>query len=68
MGSWVRTLAQEVRPLVNALAWDDRHAALEGAAMLVNATSQSMATQPALALTLDGAGFGHHLHSAGNAH
>jgi len=47
------SLAQEFGPPVKALAWDDRHAALEGAAMLVNTTSQGMAGQPALDLTLD---------------
>jgi shikimate dehydrogenase len=46
-------LAQEFGPPVTALPWDDRHAALDGAAMLVNATGQGMAGQPALDLTLD---------------
>jgi shikimate dehydrogenase len=35
------------------VAWDDRHAALADAAMLVNATSQGMAGQAALDLALD---------------
>jgi shikimate dehydrogenase len=46
-------LAQEFGPPVQAMAWDDRHAALDGAAMLVNTTSQGMAGQPALDLSLD---------------
>lgn len=48
-----QALAQEFGPPVKALPWDDRHAALEGAAMLVNTTSQGMAGQPALDLALD---------------
>jgi shikimate dehydrogenase len=36
-----------------ASPWEDRHAALDGAAMLVNTTSQGMAGQPALDLALD---------------
>jgi shikimate dehydrogenase len=48
-----RTLAQEFGPPVKAVAWDHRHAALEGAAMLVNTTSQGMAGQPALDLAID---------------
>ncbi len=38
---------------VKAVPWDDRHTALEGAAMLVNTTSQGMAGQPPLDLALD---------------
>jgi shikimate dehydrogenase len=38
---------------VTAVAWGDRHAALAGAAMLVNTTSQGMAGQPPLDLALD---------------
>jgi shikimate dehydrogenase len=38
---------------VSALEWDQRGAALEGAAMLVNTTSQGMVGQPALDLALD---------------
>jgi shikimate dehydrogenase len=46
-------LAQEFGPPVRAVAWEDRRAALAGAAMLLNATSQGMAGQPALDLALD---------------
>ena len=46
-------LAQEFGPPVKTVPWDDRHAALDGAAMLVNTTSQGMAGQPALDLALD---------------
>ncbi len=46
-------LVQEFGPPVKAVPWDDRHAALEGAAMLVNTTSQGMAGQAALDLALD---------------
>ena len=46
-------LAQEFAGPVAAVAWDDRHRAVEGAAMLVNTTSQGMAGQPALDLALD---------------
>jgi shikimate dehydrogenase len=35
------------------VAWKERHAALAGAAMLINTTSQGMAGQPALDLALD---------------
>ena len=48
-----QTLAKEFGPPVAAVAWDDRHAALDGAAMLVNTTSQGMAGQPPLDLALD---------------
>jgi shikimate dehydrogenase len=47
------SLARELGPPVSALAWDDRHVALNGAAMLVNTTSQGMVGQPPLDLTLD---------------
>src|SRR3984957_15665677 len=46
-------LAREFGAPSRALAWEDRHAALAGAAMLVNTTSQGMAGQPALDLVLD---------------
>ncbi len=36
-----------------AVAWKERYAALAGAAMLINTTSQGMAGQPALDLVLD---------------
>ena len=48
------SLARELGPHVSALAWDERHMALDGAAMLVNTTSQGMVGQPPLDLTLDG--------------
>ena len=38
---------------VKALAWDERHRALEGAAMLVNTTSQGMTRQPPLDIRID---------------
>jgi shikimate dehydrogenase len=46
-------IAVEFGAPIAAVAWDDRHAALAGAAMLVNTTSQGMAGQLALDLTLD---------------
>lgn len=48
-----QALAQEFGGAVTAVAWDDRHHALDGAAMLVNTTSQGMTGQPALDLALD---------------
>ena len=45
-------LAQEFGGPVTAVAWDDRHRALEGAAMLVNTTSQGMVGNPPLDLDL----------------
>jgi shikimate dehydrogenase len=48
-----QALAKEFGPPVAAVAWDDRHVALDGAAMLVNTTSQGMAGQPPLNLALD---------------
>jgi shikimate dehydrogenase len=47
------SLAREFGPPVSALPWDERHMALDGAAMLVNTTSQGMVGQPPLNLTLD---------------
>ena len=41
-----------LRPSVTPIDWDDRHRALEGAAMLVNTTSQGMVGQPPLDLEL----------------
>jgi len=38
---------------IRALRWDDRHEALDGAAMVVNTTSQGMVGNPALDLRLD---------------
>jgi shikimate dehydrogenase len=46
-------LAREFGPPVTAVAWEERHRALEGAAMLVNTTSQGMVGQPPLDLALD---------------
>jgi shikimate dehydrogenase len=47
------SLAREFGPPVSAFAWDERHMALDGAAMLVNTTSLGMVGQPPLDLTLD---------------
>lgn len=46
-------LGREFGPPVTVIAWEDRHAALDGAAMLVNTTSQGMVGQPPLDLALD---------------
>ncbi len=48
-----KSLAGEFGGPIQALPWEQRHEALEGAAMVVNATSQGMAGQPALDLRLD---------------
>ena len=48
-----QTLAREFGAPIEAVAWKERHAALAGAAMLINTTSQGMAGQPALDLALD---------------
>jgi shikimate dehydrogenase len=48
-----QALVQEFGAPIKAIAWDDRHAALAGAAMLVNTTSQGMAGQSPLDLSLD---------------
>jgi len=48
-----KALAQEFDTPMKAIAWDDRHRALEGAAMLVNTTSQGMVGQTPLDLDLD---------------
>jgi shikimate dehydrogenase len=47
------TLARQFGAAVHVMDWDDRHHALEGAALLVNTTSQGMVGQPPLALSLD---------------
>src|SRR5688572_4261795 len=47
------TLAREFGSPVTAIPWDDRDRALEGAALLVNTTSQGMVGQPPLELPLD---------------
>ena len=46
-------LAREFGPPIAAFAWEERHLALEGAAVLVNTTSQGMVGQPPLELSLD---------------
>jgi shikimate dehydrogenase len=46
-------LAQEVDGPIRVLDWNERHAALGGAALLVNTTNQGMVGQPALDLALD---------------
>ena len=48
-----RALAQEFDSPMKVVAWDDRHRALEGAAMLVNTTSQGMVGNPPLDLDLE---------------
>lgn len=48
-----QALAKEFGPPIEAAPWKERHAALAGAAMLINTTSQGMAGQPALDLALD---------------
>ena len=45
-------LEREFGGPIKALKWEDRNAALEGAAMLINTTSQGMVGQPALDLSL----------------
>jgi shikimate dehydrogenase len=46
-------LAQDFGGPIKVLPWDQRHDAIEGVAMLVNATSQGMIGQPPLDLKLD---------------
>ena len=46
-------LAREFGAHIKALAWNDRRAALDGAAMLINTTSKGMIGQQALDLALD---------------
>jgi shikimate dehydrogenase len=48
-----QTLAKEFGGPIHVLPWEARHDALEGAAMLVNATSQGMVGQAPLDLRLD---------------
>jgi shikimate dehydrogenase len=48
-----QALAREFGAPIKAVTWAERHAALAGAAMLVNTTSQGMSGQPALDLKLD---------------
>jgi shikimate dehydrogenase len=47
------TLARDFGASVTPLDWDDRHRALDGAALLVNTTSQGMVGQAPLDLRLD---------------
>ena len=47
-----QALADEFGAPVKALSWADRHAALDGIALLVNTTSQGMIGNPALDLNL----------------
>lgn len=46
-------MAAEFGGPVRAIPWDERHAALEGAALLVNTTNQGMHGEPELDLRLD---------------
>lgn len=46
-------IAEEFGGPIKALPWEQRHDALEGAAMVVNTTSQGMVGQPALDIKLD---------------
>jgi len=47
------TLKQQIGGSIELMSWADRHKALQGAAMLVNTTSQGMVGQPALDISLD---------------
>lgn len=47
------TLARDLGGPVTCVPWAERHAALDGAALLVNTTSQGMVGNPPLDLTLD---------------
>lgn len=46
-------IAAEFGGPIQALRWEDRHHALDGAAMVVNVTNQGMVGEPALDLRLD---------------
>ncbi len=48
-----KALERELGGPIRALPWDDRHAALAEAAMLVNTTNQGMVGEPPLELALD---------------
>ena len=48
-----KTLEKEFGGPIEALAWADRNDALDGAALLVNTTSQGMVGNPALDIALD---------------
>lgn len=52
-GAKANDMAQEFGVPVCAVAWEDRHDALAGAALLVNTTNQGMHGQPALDLSLE---------------
>jgi shikimate dehydrogenase len=47
------TLADELGGPIQIVAWEERHAALDGAVMVVNVTNQGMVGQAALDLRLD---------------
>lgn len=49
-----KALERKFGPPIKAVAWNDRHAALSDAALLVNATSQGMVGEPPLDLALEG--------------
>jgi shikimate dehydrogenase len=51
--SRTKGIADEFRAPINALPWEQRHDALEGAAMVVNTTSCGMVGQPLLDIRLD---------------
>jgi len=51
--SHAMAIAEEFGGPIRALPWEERHDALEGAAMVVNTTSQGMVGNPALDLKLD---------------
>ncbi len=46
-------LVQQIGGSITTIGWNDRNRALDGAAMVVNTTSQGMVGQPALDLSLD---------------
>jgi shikimate dehydrogenase len=48
-----QALADTFGPIAKAIPWNERHDALAGAAILINTTSQGMAGQPPLDLSLD---------------
>ncbi|HYZ45527.1 MAG TPA: shikimate dehydrogenase [Xanthobacteraceae bacterium] len=48
-----KALAQDLGGPIGALRWEEREAALEGAAMLINATNQGMLGEPPLDIALD---------------
>ena len=52
-GDKAHDMAQEFGPRVQAVPWEQRHAALEGVNVLVNTTNQGMHGQDALDLLLD---------------